>query len=90
MAIVTRAAVRRGILNSDVSTRILNAIKRSNLPVYCPYSAADMAMVAALDKKAAASDITVILPEQIGVCRIEKLPITALEALFAEGLEGQA
>lgn len=89
MAIVTRAAVRRGLLNSDVSTRILNTIKRSNLPVYCPYSAADMATVAALDKKAAASDITVILPEQIGACRIEKMPITALEALFAEGLEGQ-
>lgn len=90
MAMIARAAVRRGILDSDASTRILNTIKRSNLPICCPYTAADMAKIAALDKKAAASDITVILPEQIGSCRIEKMPIAALEALFADGLEGQA
>ena len=90
MAIVTRASVRRGLLDSDAGTRILNTIKRNNLPIVCPYSAADMATIAALDKKAAASDITVILPEKIGQCRMEKMPIAALEALFADGLEGQA
>lgn len=90
MAIVTRAAVKRGILESDEGTRILNAIVRSGLPVQCPYPAAEMAKIAAVDKKAASSDITVILPERIGQCRMEKIPIAALEALFADGLEGQA
>ena len=49
-----------------------------------------MSEIAAIDKKAAASEITVILPEQIGRCRMEKIPISALEELFADGLEGQA
>ena len=90
MAIVARAAVRRGLLDSDECTRILNTIKRNNLPVVCPYSAADMATIAALDKKAAASDITVILPEKIGQCRMEKMPIAELEKLFAAGMEDMA
>lgn len=90
LAIVARASVRRGILDSDESARIINTIRRSGLPVFCPYSAADMATVAALDKKAAASDITVILPEKIGQCRMEKMPLTELESLFTDGLEGQA
>ena len=88
-AIVTRAAVKRGILDSDVSVRILDTIKRNNLPVHCQYMAKDMAKIAALDKKAAASDITVILPEMIGRCRMKKIPISEVESLFSDGLEGQ-
>lgn len=88
-AIVSRAAVKRGILDKDVSARIINTLKRSDLPVHCPYSAAEMAEIALLDKKAAAKDITVILPERIGHCRMEKIPLTTLETLFADGLEGQ-
>lgn len=89
-AIVTRAAVKRGIIDSDESARILQTIKRSNLPICCKYSAKEMAEIAMLDKKAAASDITVILPEKIGCCRMEKMPLSELEALFADGLEEQA
>lgn len=90
MAIMTRAAVKRGYLDSDAGARILKTIARAGLPVYCPFGAKEMAEIAALDKKAAASEITVILPETIGRCRMEKLPIAALESLFADGLEGQA
>ncbi|MCQ2416491.1 MAG: 3-dehydroquinate synthase [Oscillospiraceae bacterium] len=90
MAIVTRAAAKRGLLSQDACDRILCTLERSSLPVACPYTAAQMAKIAALDKKAAAKDITVILPEAIGRCRIEKMPIASLEALFADGLEETA
>ncbi|HAM69560.1 MAG TPA: 3-dehydroquinate synthase [Ruminococcus sp.] len=90
LAIMARASEKRGILKSDDSARIIRTIKRVGLPAVCPFSAADMAKIAAVDKKAAASDITVILPECIGRCRMEKIPISAIEALFADGLEGQA
>ena len=86
---MARAAVRREILDSEAGTRIVNTLKRNGLPVYCPYSAADMATIAALDKKAQATDITVILPEKIGKCRMEKMPVAELERLFADGLEEQ-
>ena len=90
MAMMSRAARKRGILENDECTRILNAIAKNDLPVVCPYQAGEMAKIAAIDKKAAAADITVILPERIGTCRMEKLPISGLETLFADGLEGQA
>ena len=90
MAMMSRAARKRGILEKSECTRILNTITRNNLPVHCPFGAAEMAKIAAIDKKAAAADITVILPERIGQCRMEKLPISSIEALFADGLEGQA
>ncbi|MBQ8922668.1 MAG: 3-dehydroquinate synthase [Oscillospiraceae bacterium] len=89
-AIVTRAAVRRGLLAADAGERILFTLRRAGLPVVSPFSPDDMARIAAIDKKAAASDITVILPEAIGRCRMEKIPISALSALFADGQEAPA
>ena len=90
LAMMSRAAAKRGYLKNDEAARIIATLKRTGLPTVCPFGAAEMAEIAALDKKAAASDITVILPEAIGRCRMEKMPISALEALFADGLEGQA
>ena len=89
-AIVTRASVKRGLLDAAEGTRILRTLQRAELPVVCPFGAAEMAKIAALDKKAANTSITVILPEAVGRCRMEKMPISALAALFADGREGQA
>ena len=88
-AIVTRAAVKRGMLEKGASARIINTLRRAGLPTECPYSAAEMAKIAVLDKKAAGAEITVILPVKIGECVMQKMPIAALEALFADGLEAQ-
>ena len=85
MGIMTRAAEKRGLISAADAKQILDTLTRNDLPVDAPYSAADMARIAALDKKAAANDITVILPEKIGSCRMEKIPLSALEALFADG-----
>ena len=87
IAMMTRAAARRNMLKIDEASRIINTLKRNNLPTECPYPAKEMAEIAAVDKKAAASDITVILPEKIGKCVMQKMPVAALESLFADGLE---
>ena len=89
-AIVTRAAVKRGIMKNDEGTRIINTLKRNHLPTDSAFTAKELSKIAALDKKAAAKDITVIIPETIGRCRMEKIPISALEGLFADGLGEQA
>ena len=89
-AIVTRAAQKRGMLKSDAAARIIHTLQRAGLPTECPYSAAQMAEIAVLDKKAAGSGITVILPVKIGECVMQKMPLADLEALFADGLEVQA
>lgn len=90
MAMMSRAAVKEGILENNEFSRIIYTLKRSGLPTFCPFEAKEMAKIAAIDKKAAARDITVILPEKIGQCRMKKIRIDALEELFSAGLEGQA
>ncbi len=89
-AIVTRAAQKRGMLGSDAAARIIYTLRRAQLPTECPYTAAQMAQIAALDKKAAGTGITVILPVRIGECVMQKMPLADLEALFSDGLEGQS
>ena len=88
-AVVTRAAVRRGMLEKNEAARIIHTLKRAGLPTDCPYTAAEMAEIAALDKKASGSSITVILPVRIGACVMERMPLCALESLFADGLEDE-
>lgn len=86
-AMMTRAAKKRGVISEADADRIIRTLKRTGLPTGTQYSAKEMADIALLDKKAAGRSITVILPERIGCCRMEKFPLDALEALFAEGLE---
>lgn len=86
MAMMTRAAAKRGILPHETAVRILEALTRNHLPIDTAYSPRELAEIAQTDKKAAAASITVILPEEIGRCRMEKIPLTALEALFADGM----
>ena len=89
IAMMTRAAAKRGMIDTNVSSRILNALNRTDLPTHCPYSAKDMAEIAALDKKAAGDQITIILPEQIGECKMQKINLSDLEQVFADGMEDE-
>ena len=89
-AMMTRAANKRGLISAEDAERIIRTLKRTGLPTETEYSAKEMADIALLDKKAAGSNITVILPDTIGHCRMETIPLDALEKLFADGLEGDA
>lgn len=89
-AMMTRAASKRGLINSCDSKRILDVLRRNNLSIDCPFSANVLAEIAQTDKKSENTSITVILPEKIGQCRMEKIELSGLESLFADGLEVHA
>ena len=89
IAMMSRAAAKRGLLKPGEAARILAALERAGLPTVCPYGADEMAEIAAIDKKASGTNITVILPEMIGKCRMQKIAISDLSTLFRDGLEGQ-
>ena len=46
-----------------------------------------LAQAALSDKKRAGDTITVVVPRQIGVCELRKLPVSQLQSLIAAGLE---
>ncbi|MBR6761230.1 MAG: 3-dehydroquinate synthase [Oscillospiraceae bacterium] len=85
MAYVTRAAQKRGLLSSEHAQRILATLRRNALPTAAAYTAEALDHLAKVDKKAAGTSITMILPERIGQCRMEKIPLDAMLAWIADG-----
>ncbi len=86
MLLMARAAAARGICALDVSHHIKKLLKDYSLPTVCPFGAKELAQAALSDKKRRGGEITLILPEALGKCRLYPLPADELEAFFAGGL----
>lgn len=79
MAIVSRAAVKSGLLDEKECDTIVKTLEKYALPTHCDYTAAELAGFALHDKKRAGSKVSLIIPRKIGQCDIiptetEKLP----------------
>ena len=71
----------------DLLRRLFSCLKANGLPTRCGYGAEALAAAALSDKKRAGSAITLVLPEEIGRCRLEKRPVSDLRALFEKALD---
>ena len=71
---------------SDVCRSIMAACRCCALPVSSPYSAEELAQAALSDKKRKGDRITLVLPECIGKCRLEKIDVLLLEDAFRRGI----
>jgi len=70
----------------DVCRAILDANRACGLPQRTAYPAGQLAEAALSDKKRQGSKITLVLPERIGRCRLEKIDVAMLEDAFRRGL----
>ncbi|MBQ6120124.1 MAG: 3-dehydroquinate synthase [Clostridia bacterium] len=70
-------------------TRLAGCMKRNGLTVRCDYDARALADAALADKKRSGSTITLVLPDAIGKCHLEKVPVTDLPAWFERALAAQ-
>lgn len=59
------------------------AVAACGLPAACPYPAEALARAALGDKKRRGGEITLVLPERIGKCRLAKTPVSQLPEIFA-------
>lgn len=87
LAIIARAAETRGWTDGPLAERITACLVQNGLPTGTDYSAEALAQAALSDKKRAGDTITVVVPRQIGVCELRKLPVSQLQSLIAAGLE---
>lgn len=71
----------------DVCRAIIAANRSCGLPVSCPYPASALAEAALADKKRTGSRITLVLPQAIGRCVLQKIDVSQLEDAFQRGLE---
>ena len=73
----------------EMIVRLAGCIKRNGLPVRCDYDARALADAALSDKKRSGGTITLVLPDAIGKCHLEKVPVTELPARFERALAAQ-
>ena len=85
--IIIAAKVARVYGFTDYTNQITKVIKDYGFETNCPYSADELYSVILSDKKRSGTDITLVLPRQIGACTLEKMPATqVLELMKKAGL----
>lgn len=72
---------------TDLCRAVMTANRSCGLPVSCSYTAEELTEAALSDKKRKGDSITLVLPEAIGKCRLEKIPVSALADAFRRGIE---
>jgi 3-dehydroquinate synthase len=69
--------------------RLAGCMKANGLPVRCEYDVRALANAALSDKKRAGGTITLVLPDEIGKCHLEKVPVAGLSLWFEKALNAQ-
>ena len=83
MAAAAKTAVRLGMCDAAVSARIEALLSVLGLPIKTEIDAELLSTVMKNDKKAAGDEITLILPEKIGACRLYAVATAELKTIFA-------
>ncbi|MBO4339280.1 MAG: 3-dehydroquinate synthase [Clostridiales bacterium] len=87
MVIAARAAYKNGLSETDCSDEIIKALIGNGLPVSCDFSAEKLSAVALSDKKMSMGNVSFIVPEKIGKCKIVKIGSLELISFIGDGLE---
>ena len=74
-AIISRAAVKKGLLSAGDCARILEILKAYGLPTGTADDPGILADIALSDKKRCGGTLDLIVPEAIGRCRILPVPV---------------
>ena len=85
MAIIARAAARRGICTEDPCAQILALLRQYGLPTETDFRRDALTDAARSDKQIADGKLHLIVPERIGCCRIETVPAADIPAWLADG-----
>lgn len=82
MAAMAEAATKNGLAEFDCKDRISEVLALYGLPVKSPYPLSELLPYIENDKKRSGDNITLIIPETIGQCRMLSLPVTKLKSFF--------
>lgn len=88
MALVARAAWATGRFQEAELAPVYEALRALKLSTDCPYTAREVCAAALSDKKRRGDQITLVLPERIGLCVTAPMPVDGLERFIAMGLGG--
>ena len=87
MAIMARSSAAQGILSAGDRDAIIALIRQYGLPTESEWPADRMLAACLSDKKSTGSGISIVIPEEIGRCRIQKIPTEELAKWLRLGTE---
>ncbi|MBQ3378822.1 MAG: 3-dehydroquinate synthase [Clostridia bacterium] len=87
MGIISRAAAAMGICSQDTAKRIERALINNSLPVRSSYTSREISDAALSDKKRKGDEISLVVPERIGKCRLMKINVSELQSIIEKGTE---
>lgn len=85
MAIITRAACRKGICPPETRDSLLSLIGQYSLPSETEYHVRELAGIIANDKKGSGNRLRLVVPEKIGSCAILDIAKDDIAAWLREG-----
>ena len=86
MAIVARAAAKKGILAPEDCARIVDTLRAYGLPTQTEYPPEILADIALSDKKRSGGTLDLIVPEAIGSCKILPVPVEQVQDWIEAGM----
>ncbi len=86
MMIISKGAYKTGLTRNDIGTELEEVLKKYALPVSCDFSAAELYQVTLSDKKRSGDKTTLVLSDDIGSCKLEKLESTQILKIIEAGL----
>lgn len=87
MIIEARGAYKMGLTDTDISTPLEVIFTGLGFDLTCYYSADELYRFALMDKKISGDKITMIVPESLGKCRLQKISLSELKTFIELGLE---
>ena len=85
MAMVSRAAGKKGLLSQEDARAIQETLAGYGLPIRTEYTAEELVGYMLSDKKRSGSTIPLIIPTEIGHCEIIPTPVEELTAFVKAG-----
>ena len=86
MAIIARAGAKRGVCPAETAGEILAALEQYHLPTSTEFSADELFSAIFTDKKLTGKTMHLVVPEEIGRCRILPVPVEDVRGWIADGL----
>ena len=85
--IATKGAFELGLSYDDYSDVLLPILKKNKLPTTCNFSADELYKITLTDKKRSRDVISLIVPEEYGLCKIHKISVEQLKDFIEAGLK---
>lgn len=80
MAMMARAAEQKGFCSGETRDEIVALLEQYGLPTATDQSPEEICRAALGDKKRRGSAITLVVPEEIGQCKLHKIPVEELQS----------